>query len=286
VTRIETVTTPPIPGAARRISYIYWPPTVQSVPNFGNTDAFLERPYGIREQFGNFTTTGAPPAPDGAVIYKGRPAISITSNLVTGRILTPSFAVNRALVMVPFQNVKGTGDFARRTVDDYAIWSASVVLAFDPIPGVIVGDIGLVLGPGTRFTVRAAVNQFGGIEFGPLDTGVLGVTVRQTDLGPITFNQAIPDQPDMTEWHSYEIRLYSATSTTEATARFYLDGKQQLSLPWGAGTVLPEQVIGAAGNLGFTPGIGNFEAFNGTTRMYVAQGTFTVKVAPDEASLL
>lgn len=287
MTRVETVTTPPIPGAARRASYMYWPPQGYINGALSGQDSGAGRPGGqLFQQFSNLTTTGAPPAGSGGIVYKGRVTQALTSNLTSGQVLTPNLVAQSRPLTLPFCNVRGSADLIATEVDDFRIWSVSVMMAFDAMPGLIVGDIGLAIGPGTRFAVRAAATQFGGMEIGPINTGQLGVVVRQTDGGAITFAQATPDQPDMTEFHVYEIRLYSASPTVEAQAVFLIDGRVQFSLPWGAGTVLPDQVIGAGGNLGLTPGIGNFEAFNGTTRMYVVPGTFVVKCACNDASLL
>lgn len=286
MSRIETVTTPPTPGAARRMCVVYWPPQGYILGSLSGQTSGSFRPSGFSNAAValNFAQTGAPPAGSGGQFYKGVLAQALTSNLTSGLVATPNLAT-LPLVM-PFQNVRGSADFISTELDDFRIWSASAILAFDAIPGAIVGDIGLAVGSGTRFAVRAAATQFAGMEIGPRNTGQLGVVVRQADAGPITFDQATPDQPDLTEFNLYEIRLYSASPTVEAQAVFLINGRVQFSLPWGAGTVLPDQVFGAGGNLGFTPGIGNFEAFNGTTRMYVVPGSFVVKAAPNDASLL
>jgi hypothetical protein len=283
MSRFETVTTPIVAGAARRTSYTYALPQQAGVGAFAGMDLVNGRPGGIETaSYATFTTTGAPPAGDGMQIYKGRPTIAITSSAATGRILLPNFAgINRPLTM-PFQSTRGTGDTS--LVDDFRCWSASVILAFDAIPGAVTGDIGLVIGAGTRFNIRTPANQFCGMEIGPSNTGVISVFIRQHDLGAVTFNQATPDQPDMTQFNSYEIRMIGATALADGQVQFLLNGRVQFALPYGAGTVLPDQNEGVF--WGFTPGIGNFEALAATTRMYIAPGSFVIKAAPDIVSLL
>jgi hypothetical protein len=286
MTRIETVTTPPTPGAARRASFWFWPPQnyVTGSISGQTTGQFRPGGTGANTPVVNFTTTGAPPAGSGGQIFKGILTQALTSNLTSGQVITPN--ITSLPLVMPFQNVRSTADFVATELDDFRIWSVSAVLAFDQMPGTVVGDIGLGIGPAGRFGARAAGAAVACMEIGPSDVGQTSVVVRQTDGGAITFNQTTPFQPDITEFHLYEIRLYSASAVVEAKAVFLIDNKVQFSLSYGAGTLLPDQSIGGVGNMGMQAVLGNFEAFNGTTRMYVIPGTYTVKCAPNDASLL
>jgi hypothetical protein len=288
MSRGETVTTPSTPGAGRRMSYS-WPAcgrtSVSAIS--ANGGDVTGRPNGISlASYYLNTTTGAPPAPVGMQIYKRRVAWAMTSSTGTGFQAVPNFGgVNRPLVM-PFQNIRGA--YSPLGIDDFACWSIAAILAFEPIPGVVTGDLGIAIGSGTRFNVRLPANQFAGMEFGPTNTGVIGVFARQADLGAPTFNQATPFQPDIREWHKYEIRFIGPSINAEAQAKFLIDGRVQFALPWGAGTVLPAQAEPAPTNVGFTPGIGNREAVPGsTTTMYMAAiNGFVVSSGPTEAALL
>lgn len=283
MSRFETVTAPPTPGAGRRMSYTYFACGRLTVPNQpSDPSAVTMRPGGTPQSgMGNYITTGAPPAPQGGVIYKGRSVNSITSSAATGRALSPTYFSTPGIM--PFQSTRGPGSNTT-LADDFACWSASAILAFDAIPGAITGDIGLVLGVAARFTVRGAANQFAGMEIGPSNTGVISVFIRQTDAGPVTFNQPTPTQPNMTEFHLYEIRLLSATAANEAQAKFLIDGRLQFALNYGPGTVLPDQT--ETTGLCFAPSIGNVLAMAATTRMYHVPNAFTVKSGPTEGSLL
>lgn len=288
MSRGETVTTPTTPGAGRRMSYA-WPAVGRTqVSNISGTGGDVTgRPNGIASaSYYQNVGAGAPPAPVGMQIYKRRVAWAMTSSTGTGFQALPNFSgVNRPLVM-PFQTVKGA--YSPLGIDDFSCWSIAAILAFEPIPGLVTGDLGIAVGTGTRFNIRLPANQFAGIEFGPTNTGVIGVFARQADLGAPTFNQPTPFQPDMREWHRYEIRLISPTVNAEAQAKFLIDGRLQFSLPWGAGTVLPAQAEPAPNNLGFTPGIGSREAVPGSnTTMYVAAiNGLVISCGPTEAALL
>lgn len=281
MTRRETVTTPPTLGAGRRYSYNY--PTIgrSTVNNVPTSDSVTPRPGGGRLQsFWGAFDTGAPPAPRGAVIYNGRVAWALTSDLSpSGTQLSPSFSgTNRPLTM-PYATVKTTANL--QGVDDAWCWSLSAILAWDAIPGAITGDLGLCLGVGTRCVIRG-VNQFAGLEFGPTGVGTLGVICRQADAGAVTFAANVAGVADMTVYHRYEIRILGPTLTAEAQVKFMIDNATQLTLPYGAGTVLPDQ---KQGSLGMTPGLINLSANAATTRMYVVPNSVTVASAPTEDAL-
>lgn len=289
MTRHETVTSPAVLGAARQVSYCWLPFAFSNVgAQATNRDASSNRQWGAANFGGiaavNVTTTGAPPAGDGLQLYLGRVTYAITSNTVpTGRILTPNFATNQAWVL-PFQNVKGAASDSTPP-DDCAVWSISLICAFDALPGAVTGDIGLTLGVGTRAEIRGTA-AFAGIIFGPSNTGVISLFCRQADGGAVTFNQAAAGAPDMTKFHRYELRLLSATAASEARLKAMIDGVTYFNLPWGAGTVLPDQQLGGAGNIGLTAAIINKNATAaGTARIYCAHRGLVICSANDENSL-
>lgn len=288
MSRLETVTSPQTLGAGRITS---WSFPILGIQNTGSTGggvtAQVGRPIAhINDiQSGaaglNQVITGVPPNPQGWIQYKGRVAFQITSNTGTGKTWTPNFATQQAFVM-PFQNVKGTGNPSK--AEDFACWSFSGILAFDAIPGPIVGDVGITLGVGTRAEIRGAA-LFAGIELGPSDVGTISVIARQADGGALTLNQVVTNTLDLTLYHEYELRIIGATSTAEAQLKVLIDGSVLAVIPWGAGTVLPDHVVGGAGNLGFTAGVINKSANAATVRMYVLPYGFTICAAPTELDL-
>lgn len=284
-TRIDTVTSPVTLGAGRRQSYSY--PALGQLQslNVPGGDAINPRPGGTPSpSFWLVQNTGAPPAPVGAIIYLDRVTWAITSSTGTGTLLVPNFGgVNRPLTM-PFQTERAVSG-SMQGVDDYWCWSLSCILAFDAIPGVVTGDLGITIGVGTRAEIRGAA-QFGGVEIGPTAPNTIGVVVRQADGGAVTLVQDIATGFNVTVFHKYEIRLLSPTLNGEARIKFLIDNVPLLSVPYGVGTVLPSQNSGGVSTIGFTPGIANKIAVPGsTTRMYLPPYGMTVASAPIEEAL-
>jgi hypothetical protein len=228
------------------------------------------------------TTTGVPPAGQGGQVYKGRACWALTSNTGTGRTVSGGHTF--------MGTQRSAGNAQVLGLWDWACWEFSAILAFDALPGPVAatGQLGLQYGSGnwTQTMFGTAPTQ-SGFTFGPVDTGVLGVRVRTTDGGAVTSqNVATGNSPDHTEFHRYAIRLISASGSSEALAKFLVDGKVLLTLSWGAGTILPNQVnTFVAPRLGFTPSITNLNCNAATTRMYVADNSAQVVAAPTEAAL-
>ena len=283
----ETVTSPPTLGAGRRYSYnLPNPSAFLTVNTFQNSDQVQARPGSIAQANSwNFIDTGAPPAPRGGVIYNGRVALALTSNTTpTGTQWSPNFGgINRPYIM-PFQEVRAAAG-SPQTIDDAWCWSFSAILAFDAMPGAVAGDVGIAIGVGNRTAIRSATQQLAGIELGPTGVGTVGVICRQTDTGAVTLAQNIAGVADMTKYNRYEIRLLGPTPTGEASVKFLINGNPQLTLNYGAGTVLPSQKL-VGSNLGFTPGLINLAASAaGTVRMYIVPNSVVVCCAPEEAAL-
>lgn len=286
----ESVTTPPTPGAGRRISYRG--PTVGSM-NTGALPTMINitpRP-GVSGGGGSvnsayiFTQTGAPPS-SLPVIRDGRCCIRLASGAGAdnGFTLIPNFGgVNRPMAM-PFNTVKGVCDLSG--IDDYCCWEASVILAYDALTNNVTGDLGLVVAVGTASLIRQAP-LFPGVELGPTGAGTMGVFSRAVNGGPVTFNQNVALPTDMTKFHRYAIRLIGPTATQEARMKFLVDGVVVQTLPFGAGTVLSTQDPFGT-NMGFTPCIINRNATGGasTVNMFLVNDSFTVCSAPTELALL
>jgi hypothetical protein len=229
---------------------------------------------------GVLTTIGVPPAGFGGQVYKGRATQAFTSNTNTGYVAsgghcfigTQRSAGNAAII----------GNF------DWAVWEFSAILAFDALPGAMNanGQLGLQVGSGnwTQVGFGTAPTQ-SGFFFGPVNTGVIGVTVRTTDGGAIT-NVAVSATPNQLEFHRYAIRLLSASGANEAQAKFLVDGSVVQTILWGAGTILPTQVnTFVAPRLGFTPSLCNINVNAATTRMYIADNSWQIIAAPTEDAL-
>lgn len=287
MSRFETVTNPPTLGAGRRYSYnLPNPSAFLTVNTFQSMDQVEPRPGATAQASAwNQVDTGAPPAPRGGVIFKGRVALALTSDTTpTGTQYSPNFGgINRPFTM-PFQTVRQVAG-APQFLDDCWCWSVSAVLAFDAMPGAVTGDVGLVVGVANRTAIRSATQQLAGMEIGPTGVGTVGVVVRQTDAVAVTVAQNIAGVSDVTQYHKYEIRLLGPTAGGEASVKFMIDGQAQLTLNYGAGTLLPDQKI-AGSFLGFTPGLINLAASAaGTVRMYVVPNSFVIACAPEESAL-
>jgi hypothetical protein len=282
--RAESVVSPVPSGVARHWSVAY--PGMESFVNnvvpVGTNG--MNRLSSVN--FNDFANGvgGAPPAPQGSTFYKGQVAWRITGGAAATRALEP---VLSAVVpfQVYFQMVKGTAPMYG--LDEFCCWRIAALMAFDNPAGAIAGDVGLSLCPGASIAIRAA-NQ-AGIEYGPRTTGNIGVTVRAVDAGALTFdaNLAANFQPaDMTDWHLYEMRIIGADVNAEAVIKFLIDGVTCLTLPWGAGTVLPV-FPDVANRLGFHPGIQVRAPVAAGYGMWLAMpGGWMMSAGPTEDSLL
>lgn len=285
MSRLESVVSPLVPGAGRKFSYtwgVFGATSSGSDPIGTRTNA---RPGSVADVLWTMTVTGAPPVTRGITTTNGRVAERMTSNTGTGYEAYPQ---NNTRFTMAFQTVKGTANLSN--VDDFFCWSVSAVLAWNAIPGAITGDTGLVIGVGvtglnpTRGRIRGGSRM--GIELGPSNTGALSLIVRQVDGGPLTFDQLTPTQPDLTQFNRYELRLVGPTSSTEAQLKVFVNNVQQFALPWGAGTVLPDQTAGVGVGMGFTPCLVNFAAAGAATvTMHVPPFGLSVCAAPNETML-
>lgn len=280
--RVESMTNPPTFGAGRKMSY-RWPAINGGMSTGGLPTMTLtagrpgELPVGSQW---NLNQTGSPPVSVGA-LYKGRIALGLVSSVGTGWTGVPNFTINTRPYVMPIQTTKGPVSF--QGIDDFWCWSHSAILAFDAMPGAVTGDVGITWGVGTAAQIRSATLP--GIELGPTGVGTVGVVVRATNGGPITFSQNISLPADMTEYHRYEIRYLGPTLSAEGQFKFLIDGQLALVLSYGAGTVLGDQNPFGT-NLGYTPGVVNQSASaSGNVRMYVVPDSVTICCGPTEASL-
>ena len=279
--RIDQVVSPLPLGTARRQSFMFPAFQQSSSGAFGPmTDAASRQ----SDMGGNngfvLTTTGAPPAGSGGQVYKGRGTLALTSGTNTGYTLAGGHTF--------IGTQRSAGNVIVLGNWDWAVWELSAILAFDALPGAVNanGQLGLQYGSGnwTQTMFGTAPTQ-SGLTFGPINTGVLGIRVRTTDGGAVT-NVAVTATPDQTEFHRYAIRFISASGAAEAQAKFLVDGTVVATIPWGAGTILPNQVnTFVAPRLGFTPSLTNLNCNAATTRMYIADNSAQIISAPTEDAL-
>jgi hypothetical protein len=226
------------------------------------------------------TTTGAPPPRAGGQVYKGRATLALTSNTNTG------YTISGGHTFVGTQ--RSAGNVIVLGNWDWAVWELSAVLAFDALPGAVnaTGQLGLQYGSGNwTQPMFGTVPTQSGWTFGPISAGVLGIKVRTTDGGAVT-NVAVTATPDQTEFHRYAIRIISASGANEAQAKFLVDNVVVATIPWGAGTIMPNQVnTFVAPRLGFTPSVSNVNCNAATTRMYIADNSVQIIAAPTEDAL-
>jgi hypothetical protein len=281
MTRVDNVVSPPVLGAARRQSFM-WPAFQRNnSASFGVTTDASSRQTDMGGANGFvLLTNGAPPAGSGGQVYKGRATLALTSNTNTG------YTVTGGHTFIGTQRSAGNVQVLGNV--DFAVWELSAILAFDAISGPINanGQIGLQYGSGnwTQPMFGTAPTQ-SGWTFGPVDNGVIGVRVRTTDGGAVT-NVAVSAAPNLLEFHRYAIRVVSASGLNEAFARFLVDGQSVLTIPWGAGTILPSQInTFVAPRVGFTPGFSNVNYAAATNRMYIAQNSVQIIAAPSEDAL-
>ncbi len=283
MSRGETVVSASVLGAARRQSFMFPAFQQQNTGGIGTMSDASSRQSDVGANNGGaLTTTGAPPAGFGGQVYKGRACFAFTSNTGTG------YTVAGGHTFLGTQ--RSAGDVPILGNWDWACWELSAILAFDALPGPVAatGQLGLQYGSGNwTQTMFGTVPTQSGFTFGPVDTGVLGVRVRTVDGGAVTSqNVAVGNVPNQTEFHRYAIRLISASGPNEAMAKFLVDGNVLLTLQWGAGTILPNQVnTFVAPRLGFTPSLTNLNCNAATTRMYVADNSWQIIAGPTEDAL-
>jgi len=228
---------------------------------------------------------GVPPAGHQGTTYRGRTCWKLTTNTGNGYTFFPNTAASRA-VQMPIALQKTVGGNPG-LMDDYYCFEFSYILAWDVFAGNIspTGDTGITVAVGTRAAIRNG-NQ-AGVEFGPINanTGQLGVYIQQTDgAGPTQQTTVSPTNFDYTKWNKLAIRFVGPTQSAEAAVRLLVNDQVQLTVNYGAGTVLPDQLLGTG--LAFEPTIPHFATQGATTTvMYLSSRGGIVSYAPTEALL-
>lgn len=253
-------------GAGRLLSFI-WPPVTS--PGVVNPQNLYIRPRAsATENYMNEAIVGAPPGGNGTnMVYRGLRCLRMTAGNGTGSYFTPQQLANRRLqIYAALQRGPANLD----GLDEMACWRLYGLLAFQQPGGPITRDCGLVIAPGSNQVVRGGAQA--GISLGLRDIDTIGVTTKQVDGGPETEHPLLlPSGFDLEDWHTYEMRIISASAAAEATLKILIDDDLMLTLAWGAGTELPDQIAGVA--LGYTWMVSNLGGSpDFTTTMYVALG--------------
>lgn len=127
------------------------------------------------------------------------------------------------------------------TRDAFSAYRILMTAAFGAIPSADT-DYGLeLLMPATGGVQNIIAGGVPGFGFVRRSDGTVNIVIRTAVAGALTFQPVEPSflNFDATEFHTYEIRLISATSAVDAQAQFIVDGRPIATFSWGAGTVLP-----------------------------------------------
>lgn len=88
-------------------------------------------------------------------------------------------------------------------------------------------------------------NTIGGFGFVLRSDGKVALIVQGAGFHAFEYT---PAGFDPTKFHTYEMRVISASQTAEATLKTFVDGTPFMQFSWGTGTILPS--YGAAGRVG------------------------------------
>ena len=237
--RLETVVEPLIRGAGRSLDISFPANIIQTVGNNTLGNLWVNRQGFTTFNMGSSTTAGGGGANDRYQTYRGRIAFKWSNtNPAASWFFTGSQANGLFPCQFPTQNGGDGGFFS----DDFRCWQVTAISAYsNPMPDGTAGQNGLVMGPLVDgYDVFFNAVGAAGIRFGPgPDAASFSVQARQVTNGAFTANQTVVTGTDITDWHALTIRMVGATNTNEAVVRFIFDGNTVLSLPFGAGTVLP-----------------------------------------------
>lgn len=251
--RQEQVVSPTSPGAGRFRDMV-WPdpgnldsPPTSFVGNRLGTSLVGTNPVAETMGFGGGTTTL------GATIF-GIDCAQIVSTAAAGL----GYRFSNSMMM----HIKTTVNAITPANDDEQCYRVfcNMAMQFAPTPGTDYG-FEIVQGAGTSRILQEALPGFG---FVIQDGNVVNFIVRG-GLGLVT--TALTGAPfDTTQFHSYELRVTSATALVPAGLAVLIDNVAVTTLPaavtsWGGATALPVSAL-AGGRTGFRPAVYNVSAIN------------------------
>lgn len=258
-----------VPRGSGRLLSLTFPPLAS--PGVPNPQSLAIRPRSVASEVHIVPTNiGTPPSGNGTnMVYRGMRCLRMNGGNAAGTLFRPSQLTNRRLQMYPAleRMVKANLD----GLDEMACWRLYALLAFQQPGGPITADAGLVIAPGNNTIVRSAPTA-AGMSLGLRDIDTLGFSTRAVGGGAIVDHVlTLPTGFDIEDWHTYELRLLSATSSAEATLKVLIDDDLMYQSQWGAGTELPDML--ANNLLGFTWAVSNLGGSpDFTTTMYLALG--------------
>lgn len=230
---------------------------------------------------------GAGTGPDGSVYYRNKYALRMAAAAGSlGRIFSPGGGVGRNT-----QIYIGTQQPNRATIgklDEIAWWQLEAVMAFEQPSGPILGDVGLVIAPGGNARVRDSVFKQSGFSFGLRDIDTLGLSIRQTTLGALTYDKTytpgvnLPAGFDIEDWHDYKLRLNSADFGLDAALQVLVDDQVIDTIAWP--NVCPDPSDGAT--IGYYWAWSNQNRDSGvTSRLYLAHDGLALVASSTEDGL-
>lgn len=248
---IETVVTPPIPGAAR-IYDVTWPASgLGLIPANGTNvglPGFIGRQNAGAPAVGNSSSqqlsgsgatvkwaTGA--AGEG---YIGRAAVVLRPG--TGAPGTGAVQTMDAMYITPtIGPSSGQGD--NSATDDWAVWRCFAIMAFNTFQDSYAFDTGItwLCNNAATFEIGGGVcSGFGFVQKGP---NLVQFVINQINGAANPRFTTVLATAAIGNWNTYEIRVIGATPTKNAVLKVLLNGKQVVAFDWVTDS-LPTPIAG------------------------------------------
>jgi hypothetical protein len=264
-----------------------WPNFVQPGVSSQPAQDALYRPSGLNVGFNviNDVAGTVPPVPQGNQgIYRGIQAFQVRADAASLRIFYPANTAGFPFQMYFPTERPVTTDYANPTMDGFACWRVTAMLAFDNPAGPLTNDLGIGVMAGAGTTPRGGGEA--GMSLSVTDSQTISLNVCQTLGAGQSYTVNMVNPPDVRDWNKYEFRFIGATKQREAYMKAMVNDAVVAQLSWGAGTVLPDPIYTAGGGLGFRWVVGNRGGAAFQTVMYIPPGGINVAAAPTELDLL
>ncbi len=229
---LETIGSQLSPGAGRTLDLV-WPPPMQKLFGSAPSNNMAVRTNGWflnGVPTWSITRTGALSAELG-VIYNGATSARFTGATANGTGV--KYTSGDILGWKPRLSKLGGVPAA---CDDYAVTRVYANMAFLATPSVD-ADFGYQLCCQPDDTGGGIIqNTVGGIGWNKMASGLVALIIQGAGFNVFPFN---PPGFDQTALHCYELRIISATATTDATLKAFVDNQLFQVFSWGAGSILP-----------------------------------------------
>jgi len=271
VSRVEVALAYPPPGAGRFTDYLWPAPFTYDVNSVGVLRSDSSSAPIISPSFGG----GGGALASTIVVDGGVVAVSLNTSAVVASGATVNF-INKRIPVLTAKNLAGN-----QSVNDLCNWRLVFIVAAVAPPAAI-GEMtcSLTVDPGHSSDWITTLNPGFGFQF--LNRGAVNLTA--INAGVLHTTPLTGAGFDATKFHGYELRMTSATATSDAQLAVLIDNVPA-PVPaafstWGAGTNLPNTQI-VAGGVGFLPVINNSSKF--ANSLHVHQ--FRSIAGPTPASL-